>query len=153
MIVCRLSKEKYRNDLSGKGAEIAGGRWNSKSTAVIYTSESRALCTAEIAVHTPIGIIPENYYLAEIEIPDEIEIEEISISRLPADWNQFPHSHATQKTGNQFISDNKSLVLKVPSAVVQGDFNYLINPRHADFSKVKIKRTESFSFDERLFRR
>ena len=153
MIVYRLAKEKYCNDLSGKGAELSGGRWNSKGSVIIYTSASRALCTAEIAVHIPIGIIPGNYFLAEIEIQDDITMEEVSVLQLPAKWNQFPHSHETQKIGDQFIASNKTLLLKVPSAVVQGDFNYLINPQHADFSKVKIRNTESFSFDERLFRR
>ncbi|MFW6246026.1 MAG: RES family NAD+ phosphorylase [Tangfeifania sp.] len=153
MIVYRLSKEKYCNDLSGKGAEISGGRWNSKGTAIIYTSGSRALCTAEVAVHTPIGMIPEDYFLVEIEFPDDIDIGEISVLQLSAHWNQFPHSQETQKIGDQFIGQNKFLVLKVPSAVVQGDSNYLINPQHADFPKVKIKKTELFSFDERLFRR
>lgn len=153
MIVYRLAKEKYRNDLSGKGAEISGGRWNSKGTAMVYTSASRALCTAEIGVHIPFGIIPEHYYLAEIEIPDTSIFENVHDSQLPVKWNQFPHAHETQKIGDQFIENNKSLVLKVPSAAVQGDFNYLINPQHTDFPKVKIRMTELFSFDERLFRR
>lgn len=152
MITYRLSKEQYCNNLSGKGAELSGGRWNSKGTAIIYTSGSRALCTAEVAVHTPVGIIPENYFLVEIELPDDSGIEEVSILKLPANWNQFPHSQETQEIGDQFIRANNLLVLKVPSAVVQGDFNYLINPRHTDFPTVKIKKTESFSFDERLFR-
>jgi len=151
MIVYRLSKEKYCNDLSGKGAELSGGRWNSKGTAMIYTSSSRALSTAEIAVHTPVGLIPENYYLVEIEVPDNPKIEEVSVSQLPAKWNQFPHSHDTQRIGGQFIASSKLLLIKVPSAVVQGDFNYLINTQHADFSKIKIRKTELFSFDERLF--
>lgn len=111
------------------------------------------MCTAEIAVHTPIGIIPENFYLTEIEIPDDVKIEKISVSRLSADWNQFPHSQETQGIGDWFVAQNNSLVLKVPSAVVQGDFNYLINPNHPEFSKVKIVNSESFSFDERLFQR
>lgn len=152
MITYRLSKEKYCKDLSGKGAELSGGRWNSKGTAIIYTSGSRALCTAEIAVHTPVGIIPDNYFLVEIELPDDSGIEEVDIFKLSANWNQFPHSHETQEIGDQFIRTNDLLILKVPSAVVQGDFNYLINPLHADFPTVKIKQSESFSFDERLFR-
>ena len=61
MIVYRLCKSIYKKDLSGKGAEIAGGRWNSKGYAILYTSESRSLCTAEIAVHTPLGNVPADY--------------------------------------------------------------------------------------------
>ena len=70
MIVYRLTKAKYSHDRSGKGAEKTGGRWNSKGIPVVYTSESRALCTSEIAVHTPLGILPHDYMLITIEIPD-----------------------------------------------------------------------------------
>jgi len=152
MIVFRLSKTKFARDLSGKGAEIAGGRWNSKGVAVIYTSASRALCTTEIAVHTPLGNIPEDYQIVSIQIPQS-KIFELPVSRLPKDWRKFPHSSATQKTGDQFVRENKFLVMRVPSAVVQGDFNYIINPRHPDFQKVKIAETLEFSFDERLFKK
>ena len=91
MIVFRLCKGKYKNDLSGKGAEKSGGRWNSRGSAVIYTCESRALCTAEIAVHTPLGIVPNDYLLLTIEIPDNISIIELKVKDLPKNWRTFPH--------------------------------------------------------------
>jgi RES domain-containing protein len=150
MIVYRLSKSKYSHDLTGKGAERSGGRWNSKGVAMIYTSESRALCTTEIAVHTPLGNIPQDYQIISIEIPDGL-IGEVDSTSLPPGWNSIPHSHLTQDIGDRFISDNFFLAMKVPSAVVQGDHNYLINPYHQDSSKVKILAVEGFNFDERLF--
>ncbi len=152
MIVFRLSKTKFARDLSGKGAEIAGGRWNSKGIPVIYCGASRALCTTEIAVHTPLGNIPEDYQIVSIKIPD-IGFYEIPESKLPKNWRVFPHSIDTQKLGDQFVKANKHLVMRVPSAVVQGDFNFIINPRHKDFSKVKIQNVQAFSFDERLFKK
>lgn len=152
MIVYRLAKKRFCKDLSGKGAEIAGGRWNSRGVAMLYTSQSRALCLAEIAVHLPFGIIPLDYYLVEIEIPDNASISKVKTIDLQKDWNSFPHSVETQKVGDEFVFNGKSMVLKVPSAVVQGDFNYLINPRHPDFKQVKIKNTELFSFDKRFFK-
>ncbi len=151
MIIYRISRSVYARDLSGKGAEKAGGRWNSKGVAVVYTSSSRALCVTEIAVHTPLGILPLDYYLVTIEIPDSVDIYDLTTVKLPKDWKSIPHSGSTQKLGDQFIRENKYLVMKVPSAVVQGDFNYLINPFHKDFSRVKIISTERFSFDNRLF--
>jgi RES domain-containing protein len=150
--VYRLSKKKYSDDLSGLGAELTCGRWNYKGTRVLYTSESRALCTAEIAVHTPMGLIPRDYYLTTIKIPDEIKINSINENDLTENWKSFPYSGLTQKIGDEFIKQNNSLVLKVPSAVVQGDYNYLINPSHIDFSTIKIVNKEPFSFDERLFK-
>ena len=153
MMVFRLGKENYKNDLSGKGAELAGGRWNSKGVAILYTCESRALCTTEIAVHTPLGIVPVNYWITTIELPDSIEILTIDPAILPADWKTFPHPHSTQAIGDTFIAEGKYLVMKAPSAVVQGDYNYLINPLHPLFSRVKITSTELFEFDERLFKK
>lgn len=151
MIVYRLSKGLYRNDLSGKGAELAGGRWNSKGTAILYTSESIALCTVEVAVHMPLGIVPKDYHLVRIELPDNSLQQEVQETDLPPTWKSFPHANATQLIGDQFIMQGEFLVLKVPSATVQGTYNYLVNPRHRDFHQVKVVSTEPFDFDKRLF--
>ncbi|HEY9113961.1 MAG TPA: RES family NAD+ phosphorylase [Bacteroidales bacterium] len=151
MIVFRLSKSAYKNDLSGRGAEIYGGRWNSKKTPMVYTSQSRALCVAEIAVHSPLGIIPKDYFLITIEIPDDCKLQQISESELPAAWSSIPHIHQTQQIGDNFIKNADNLVLKVPSAVVQGDWNFLINPLHQDISTIKIISAEEYNFDKRLF--
>ena len=151
MIVYRLSKSAFSKDLSGKGAEKCGGRWNSKGVAILYTSDSRALCTTEIAVHTPLGNIPTDYEIIGIEIHDETKIKELTINNLPYDWMRFPHSASTQEIGDNFIKGGIFLVLKVPSVIVQGEYNYLINPNHKDIKRIKIKSTDTFSFDERLF--
>lgn len=153
MIVFRLCRSKYKNDLSGIGAQKSGGRWNSKGTSMIYTSETRALCTAEIAVHTPLGIIPADYCLVTIDIPDGVRIYTLGTDSLPEDWNQFPYPDVIQKTGDAFIREEKYAAIKVPSAVVQGEFNYLLNPAHKDMKKIKVIRIETFRFDERLFRK
>lgn len=152
MIVYRLSKSAFSEDLSGKGAEKAGGRWNSKGVAMIYTGSSRALCVAEVAVHLPLGIIPSDYEMVSLQIPDN-SICKIDIKRLSGEWRSFPHPDSTQKTGYDFVRDNKHLVLKVPSAVVQGDYNLLINPRHPEIKKVRIISREPFIFDSRMFKR
>jgi RES domain-containing protein len=151
MIVYRLSRGRFSKDLSGRGAELAGGRWNSKGTPMLYTSDSIALCTVEVAVHMPLGIVPFDYQLIQIRIPDDVVIKDLPDTKLPDDWKSFPHSNATQVIGDQFIVDQEQLVLKVPSAAVQGTYNYLVNPRHPDFQKVTIAGTEPFEFDKRLF--
>lgn len=150
MTVFRLTKEKYKNDLSGIGAEKYGGRWNNKGTRIVYTAESRSLTVLELAVHVAFNILPKNYYIVEIEIPEN-SILEFDISLLKKkDWKSNPPIEFTQSEGDKFILGNEFLCLKVPSAIVEGDFNYLINPLHPDFSKVKIKTTSTFEFDERL---
>jgi RES domain-containing protein len=151
MRLYRLAAARYATDLSGRGAEIAGGRWNSKGIAMLYTSTSRALCTTEIAVHTPLGIVPKDYMLITVEVPDRLKIGQVGDEELPEDWNAFPHRNSTQLLGDAFIQAGKWVGIRVPSAVVQGEYNYVFNPRHPDFSAIKITGTEPFRFDERLF--
>ena len=152
MRVYRLSKGSFKHDLSGKGAELAGGRWNNKGTAVVYTAASRSLCALEILVHLPIGLLPFDYHLVTIEIPDSAPLKEISVSDLPEDWQSIPHGNATQRIGDLFVQEREFLLLKVPSAVVKDEFNFLINPAHPDFQQVKVVETELFEFDSRLFK-
>lgn len=149
MIVYRLSKRIYANDHTGTGAKLVGGRWNSVNTALLYTSESRALCTVEIAVRTKLNMVPVDYVIVTYELPDEAK--SINENELPSDWKEFPHSFSTKKIGDNFVSEGKHLILKVPSAVVKDEFNFLINPLHKDFIKVKAIDIEPFDFDSRLF--
>jgi RES domain-containing protein len=151
MIVYRLSKQAYMYDLSGRGAELNGGRWNSKGTAVVYTSSSRALSVLEVAVHTPFGFMPTDYFMVSITIPDNSSI--LELEKLPEGWDTNPLIKATQLIGDNFKKAHQYLALKVPSATVAGDFNYLLNPHHPDFKSVEITGTERFEFDSRLFKK
>lgn len=152
MEVFRLSREKYAHILSGKGAAIKGARWNSTGVELIYSTENRSLAMAEVAIHFTLATIPTDYMMITINIPDNIPIKIISESGLPSDWKDFPHPSSTQKFGNDFVSENKFCVLKVPSVVTQGDFNILINPNHKFFPKIKITKVEKFPFDKRIFK-
>lgn len=118
---------------------------------MLYTSDSIALCTVEVAVHMPLGIVPSDYQLVQIRIPEEAVIAELPETTLPEDWKTFPHGNATQLLGDRFIQEQQTLVLKVPSAAVQGAFNYLVNPRHPHFQQVTIDSITPFTFDKRLF--
>jgi RES domain-containing protein len=149
MKVYRLSRSKYAKDLSGKGAEQHGGRWNSTGTALLYTAQSRALCVLELAVHIPLGNLPIGYRLIEIEFPQS-SVKILLPNELPANWSRLPHSAATQKIGDAFANQGTHLALKVPSAVVKGDFNYLIKPKHPLAHSISILSIETFEFDTRL---
>lgn len=151
MIVYRLSKEIYKNDLSGIGAEKFGGRWNNKGTRMVYTAQSRALANLEVAVHLAFTNIPKNYYLTTLQIPDEFIVTYDQKYLKNKNWKSIPPINFTQTEGDKFVKEN-GLILKVPSAIVQGDYNYLINPTHEKLSQVKILESELFSFDSRLFK-
>lgn len=150
--VFRLSKEEYSKELSCVGASIYGGRWNSKGFELIYTSESRALALSELLVHLPIGLLPNNYKIITIGIPENLNSQTIEISTLPTSWNSFPFTENTKSIGNNFILANNKPILRVPSAIISEEYNYLINPHHKDFKKIKILSVEDFIFNDRLFR-
>ena len=152
MEVYRLSRQKYASSLSGEGAAIRGGRWNSKGVKIMYTAANRALAMAEVAVHFTYSTLANDYMMLTIELPDDISIGVLHLNNLPLDWNSFPHVHSTQKFGDVFVKEGIHLLLKVPSVVVSGDFNYLINPMHPDFRKIKITEQLKFPFDRRLFK-
>lgn len=151
MNVYRLHRKKYEIILSGKGASKIDARWNSKGTEIIYTSQSRALAMAEVVVHLNAAMMPSDFVMLEIEIPSSIKIKTIKKSELPFNWNVFPHLTHTQKIGDEFVYKNEYAVLKIPSSVVDGDFNFLINPNHKAFKKIKINSYSDFTFDARLF--
>jgi len=153
MNIYRLIKAQYSPDWSGKGAESIGRRWNSKGIPMIYTSESRALCTAEVAVHMPLGSPPSEYVLLTISIPEDLTITEIDVNDLPPGWKKFPYIELNQHLGDEFILQIEYPVMKVPSAVIPGDHNFLLNPRHPDFGKIEIIKKEPYEFDERFFKR
>ena len=152
MEVFRLTKEKYATILSGNGAAFAGARWNSPGVELIYTSANRSLAMAEVAVHLTLATLPSDFMMMTIHIPNILKMKKITTSELPPNWSDFPPPSSNQTIGNKFVTDNKYCVLQIPSAITQGDFNFLINPNHPDFTKIKIVSVEKFPFDNRIFK-
>ena len=147
MIVYRISNELYKEDISGDGASMNGSRWNSKNIKMLYTGEYISLTILESLVHLRNIDIPANQYLITIQIP-EIDLQEITFFKLKDKWQQ--HLSYTQWIGDQFVFAGQSLILKVPSVVVPQEHNFLINPLHKDFKKVKIINSGLLELDKRL---
>ena len=153
MRVYRIEREKYlETTLQGIGAaQTEGYRWNSLNTYLVYTAESRALATLEVSVHLDLSEdLPNDRYYIEIEIPEEVEIVELSIDELPSGWDSRPPILETQYIGDDFVSQNVGAVLKVPSCIVPPEYNYLINPNHPDSKKIKVISTTRMIFDNRI---
>jgi RES domain-containing protein len=146
----RVVKGKYGGEaFSGEGALKFGGRWNSRGTPLVYTSESLSLATLEILA----GGISMPLLSKYVKIPVDFDaslIESFSVGSLPKEWTNYPPSIKTQKIGDNWVKESRSVVLKVPSVVIKEEFNYLINPFHSDFNKIFIGKPEAFSFDKRL---
>lgn len=152
MKVFRIALTSYINDLTGIGARLYGGRWNKKGIGFIYTSESRALATVEYLVHMPIPFAPDDLSIATIEIPDSIKSKPIKTSNLPKNWRDDPPPYELAEIGTEWALSNKSLLLRVPSATVEHEFNILINPLHLDMKRAKILNIRKYKFNDRLKR-
>lgn len=150
MKVYRIAKCNYINDLSGAGAAMYGGRWHSKGTYILYTSSSASLALLESVVHIS-NIQVFDFCTICLEIPD-YSIEQITVEKLPANWFENPSADALKKIGDAFISANESLALEIPSAIVPEENNYLLNPFHSLFNKVKILFVRNVAIDKRLMK-
>jgi RES domain-containing protein len=147
MEVYRITLKKWSKTLKASGFP---GRWNSKGLFVIYTSSSRALASLENLVHRSGEGLNKEFRTLEIEIPNNLKVQEIKQSQLSKNWFNYENYSESQKLGNKWIEESKYPVLKVPSAIVKMEHNYLINPNHEQFQKIRIKTIEEFRFDPRL---
>jgi len=149
--VWRIVKEKYAaSAFSGEGASRTGGRWNSHGVWVVYASSSRALAALENLVHLNPPVI-FRYVAIMAEIPEDL-IETWPANRLPPRWQEQPAPPATRHLGDDWVLQARSAVLALPSAIIPGESNYLLNPAHPDFRKIQLGQPEAFSFDPRLLR-
>jgi RES domain-containing protein len=152
MEVFRITKKEYASDLSGLGAKIYGGRWNSVGTSMIYTSSHASLAALELACHTGGVMGLRDFILSCFWLDPKSEMDEIAPENLPLDWQNYPPSFACAKVGDDWIKGFQSLLLKVPSAIVPSEHNILINPLHSKLQKfISIKWVKPFTFDSRLF--
>lgn len=149
MIVYRISNSLYSDDISGMGAKLNGARWNSVGTPMLYTAEHISLSILEMLVNTNFKDYNIPLDLLYIQLPDTAAIAEVKLNKLKSNWRE--DASFTRFMGDEFIKQQQSLLLKVPSVVVTQEYNYLANPLHPDFKKVKIIKTISFWPDKRLF--
>ena len=146
MFVYRACSSHYSKDLSGRGAADKGGRWNPKGFSVVYSSENSSLCILESLVNLG-RIIPENYVILKIKIPEDILIQKID--SLPKDW--ATSESACHRVGSKWLELKQTTILQVPSVVNPNEFNFLINPTVAGGDKIKIVEMLDFPRDARLF--
>ncbi len=151
MVVYRIVKQKNRTtDLSGTGAHREGGRWNNTGTYAVYTSESRSLAALELLVHLDEPEAPPGLFIMSIEINNRAAIYEIPDTDLPQDWRS-PENSALKNMGDKFLADIKYVAIKVRSAIMPFEYNYILNPLYQKFhNEVKIVNVETYSLDERL---
>lgn len=151
MLVYRIVKSKARTlDLSGTGAYLGGGRWNFEGTYALYTGEYRSLSLLETLVHLEEDELPFEMFIITIEFVDSAPVLVFSEDELPESWREI-ENFAIRQIGTDMLKSNNYLALKVPSAVMPFEYNYVLNPVFPEFEQlVKIKRVDKYEPDDRL---
>jgi RES domain-containing protein len=145
----RIVKAKHAaTAFSGDGAAKTGGRWNSRGVPVVYASSTKSLAALETLVHLN-PPVPFKYVAFRLQF-DAALVENIPLNRLPADWRVEPPPPSTKAIGDAWVREVKSAVLTLPSVIVPGELNYLLNPAHPAFKRISIGKPERFAFDPRL---
>lgn len=96
--------------------------------------------------------VPPNLVAPSAEISNDVRVKAIAARVLPRTWRQYPSPKSLADIGNAWIEGRETAVLAVPSAVIPQELNYLLNPAHADFAKIRIHGGEPFAFDPRMWK-
>lgn len=147
MIVYRITKAIYADRLVASGG---AARWNGRGQYVIYTAATRALACLENVVHRSGEGLLDVFRVMIIKVPDDLTVETVAIDDLPADWFDFHQYDTCQRLGGDWLRSGQSAVLRVPSAIISHEWNYLLNPAHPAFTHIRLLRTEPFVFDPRI---
>lgn len=149
----RLSLRKYAESaFSGEGPRIYGGRWNPVGVPVVYASLSLSLAVLEVFVHMTTRAEPDDYVSIEVDLGiDESQAERVDLRKLPRNWRMLENP-TLQAMGAEWAQSKRSLVLLVPSVIIEGEWNAVVNPLHPSAKKIALSKPKSFTFDERLFK-
>lgn len=148
----RIAKKKYLEDLNGEGARLYGGRWNKKGVSMLYFSESLSLSLLEVLVHLDFKFLSSDFRYLEVEIPDASILPRIQLSDLDKNWRNNPPISSTKEFGGDWVASQKSLAIKVPSAILTMQSNIIVNPKHKLISELKILRSGKLDIDSRVFK-
>lgn len=153
MKLYRICSEKFgatpEAAFCGTGAKQNPGRWNNLGVSIVYTAETLSLAMLEMLVHLDKIMLRLSYVYFEVKASDDL-VCELPLSELPKKWNVYPAPSATKNTGDRWVTDMSSVILKVPSALNPLEHTFLINPNHDDFGKLVINGPLLIPFDGRL---
>lgn len=139
------------DDLSGTGAKMTGGRWNSKGTPVVYCATSIALTTLETVHYLRNGGLPFNRHLVRIDIPEAVWNARQVLDPLPGGWDAIPAGLAARRSGDAWVASRASALLFVPSVIVPDEYNVLINAQHCDAGAIIATTLRRWIYDPRFF--
>jgi len=145
-------ESQAKTAFSGEGAWLYGGRWNSSYVRVVYASQHQSTAAFEIFINN-IPFSPEEKYKAfRLEWPDRLT-EILPMKQWPLNCRRSPPPRETMEIGDRWVKEQRSAILAVPSAISPDDRNFLLNPAHPDFKRIRIARPINYEFDPRLLGR
>ena len=144
MELYRIVKQEYAGSLYASGL---ANRWNKSGQKVIYTAGSRSLACLENVVHSSGEALREKFTVIVIYLPDSLAISSLHIANLPEDWYKKARHPACQQLGSEWYESMKTAVLKVPSAIVQEEYNFVLNSQHLQYPEIQIIDQKEFAFD------
>ena len=151
--VYRILRKPYaKKPLDGEGAYLFGGRWSNRGTRLAYTAAHQSLAMLEYFIHIDQTDPPKDLVVVTAEIPDSVSRTTLSAKRLAPNWRQSPSPQEIASTGDRFVRDGRTAILIVPSALVPSEANWLINPRHPEFARIRLSSVDPFEYDTRFFR-
>jgi RES domain-containing protein len=148
--IVRASRAKTA--FTGEGPWRYGGRWNSPGVRVVYVSEHQSTAAFEVFANRVPFILDEKYKASRLEWPDTFT-EIFPTKELPIDWRVLPPPRSTMEIGDRWARERRSAVLALPSAISPADTNFLLNPEHPDFKRIRIYPPIDYDFDPRLLGR
>lgn len=151
MQLYRITRTHFANDLTGNGARLYGGRWNSEGRFALYAAATRALALLETMAHSSMALLLDgDFSLITLEVSDEIPFQAIEASTLPPGWNAWNYLRKTRSTGDAFLQEGIHLLLRVPSVLVPEENNWVLNPLHPLMKQVKVVNIRPLVLDNRL---
>ena len=141
MRIYRLHRAR-RSASDYSGALLYPGRWHPRGTPILYFSFALSLACLEQLVHLPSDALPDDYVYTAVDLTGEPETADYRGSLADVD--------ATRRYGHGWATDQRSLAVRIPSAIIPIEFNLLLNPLHPAFADLTWAAPQSFAFDPRL---
>ena len=146
--ICRVEHAAF----DGEGGKTVSGRWHHRGLPVIYTANSLALAALELFVHLPPGMDLRRFVAIPVDIPKRLKVTHLDVSKLPLRWREPRRLESMRDIGMKWLRDGRTAVLAVPSAVIPVEHNYLLNPRHPHFRRIRVGAPQPFEFDSRMWK-
>lgn len=147
-----LRKSFSKSPFDGEGAYRFGGRWSSAGVRLVYTAEHLSLAMIEYLVHIDPDDPPPDLVVVAADVPAGVSRTVVTARQLPGNWRQTPAPPELARFGDRFVEEGRAAILVVPSALAPAESNWLLNARHREFARIRVRRPEPFAYDARFFR-